>query len=191
MRLGAEIGIDDMKTCGKAAKVLAVVMAVVCAMAVVACAPNEGQQDAAAKNRAYMSQANTAMMQLNADLKPFTAAVAAEDLVTSEQAASDVYRDIDAFTAIVPPDPMKDIHAEYSAGCTDLKAALQAYIEVYQDAADGDGKDLSEAVAAVQKQYDSGIAHLQAADKLVTELTGALPESSSSSDSTSSSSSSK
>ena len=72
-------------------------IALVCALclgAIAGCMPAE-QQDDAAKDRAYMSQANTIMMRLNADLEPFTAAVAAEDVVSMEQAAANVYRDID------------------------------------------------------------------------------------------------
>jgi hypothetical protein len=134
-----------------------------------------------------MSQANSAMMQLDADLEPFTAAVAAEDVVTMEQAASSVYRDIDAFKAITAPDAMKDIHAEYSAGCEDLKQALQAYIALYSDASDMDVKDLNEGLASVQALYDSGIAHLKAADGKATQLTGALPDAGSASASASAS----
>lgn len=163
--------------------------AALCLALVAGCAPAEQQEDAAALNRAYMSQANTASMQLNADLAPFTAAVAADDVVTMEQAAANVYRDIDAIEDIKAPDAMKDIHKEYSAGCEDLKGALQDYIEVYKDAADSDVSELNEALAAVQERYDSGIAHLQAADKMVTELTGALPSSSSTVSASSSSSS--
>lgn len=159
---------------------LTIVVSVAFLLAMVGCAQGEQQQDAATQNRAYMSRANTAMMQLNSDLEPFTAAVAAEDVVTMEQAATNVYRDIESFKAISAPEAMKDIHAEYCAGCDDLKAALQSYVACYKDASDTSVDELNEALATVQQQYDSGIAHLQAADKMVTELTGALPESSSS-----------
>lgn len=157
------------------------VISVVCLVMAMGCAPAEKKEDNAALNRAYLSSTNTAMMQVNADLAPFTAAVAAEDVVTMEQAAAKVYRDIDSFMAITPPDDMKDIHKEYSAGCADLKSALQSYIALYKDSADSDVEQINAALAEVQKQYDSGIAHLQAGDKLVTELPGALPEESSSS----------
>ena len=173
------MGNQDMK---KRGIVTALLMVALCAMSLVAvagCAPAEQQKDAAALNRAYLSQANTTMMQLNADLEPFTAAVAANDVVTMEQAAASVYRDIDAFKSIKPSDGMKDIHAEYCAGCDDLKQALQSYVALYKDAADADVKDINESVAAIQAQYDSGIAHLQAADKKITELPGAVPSSSS------------
>ncbi|MDO4532170.1 MAG: DUF6376 family protein [Coriobacteriia bacterium] len=150
-----------------------------CLGAIAGCAPAE-QQDDAAKNRAYMSQANTIMMRLNADLEPFTAAVAAEDVVSMEQAAANVYRDIDSFKNITAPELMKDIHAEYCAGCDDLKQALQSYVALYKDAANTEASEINAAVAEIQKQYDSAIAHLQAADKKVTELNGALPTESSS-----------
>ena len=160
---------------------VAVLLAAVCLMAAAGCAPAEQTQDAAAQNRAYMSQANTAMITLNADLEPFTAAIAADDVVTMEQAATNVYRDIDAFKAIKAPDAMKDIHAEYCAGCDDLKAALQGYVALFKNAADADAAELNKGIAEVQKQYDSGIAHIKAADELTTKLTGAVPESTSSS----------
>lgn len=160
--------------------VLAAALSVLCLMAIAGCDAQEQKADAAAQNRAYMSQANSAMMQLDADLEPFTAAVAAEDVVTMEQAASKVYRDIDTFKAITAPDAMKDIHAEYSAGCEDLKQALQAYIALYSDASNADAKELNEGLASVQALYDSGIAHLKAGDTKATQLTGALPEGSSS-----------
>ena len=166
-----------MKTRGILIALLTVAL---CLAAVTGCAPEDQQKDGAAQNRAYLSQMNTAMMQLNADLEPFTAAVAANDVVTMEQAAASVYRDIDAVKAIKPSETMKDIHTEYCAGCDDLKQALQSYVALYKDAEDTDTKDINEAVAAIQAQYDSGIAHLQAADKKVTELPGATPSSSSS-----------
>ena len=150
-----------------------------CLGAIAGCMPAE-QQDDAAKDRAYMSQANTIMMRLNADLEPFTAAVAAEDVVSMEQAAANVYRDIDSFKNITAPELMKDIHAEYCAGCDDLKQALQSYVTLYKDAADTESSEINASIAEIQKQYDSAIAHLQAADKKVTELNGALPSESSS-----------
>jgi paraquat-inducible protein B len=154
---------------------------VACLALAVGCAPADQTEDNAALNRAYISTANTTMMQVNADLEPFTAAVAAEDVVTMEQAAANVYRDLDQFKAITAPKDMKDIHAEYSAGCDDLKKALQDYVALYKDAANTDVNDLNGTLAEIQKTYDSGIAHLQAADKMVTSLPGALPEASSSS----------
>lgn len=161
-----------------------------CLAAAIGCAPAEQTEDNAALNRAYISTANTAMMQINADLEPFTAAVAAEDVVTMEQAAANVYRDFDQFKATIPPKDMENIHKEYSAGCDDLKQALQSYISVYKDAANSDVDEINKALDEVQKQYDSGIAHLQAADKMVTSLPGATPSTSTSSEAGSASSAS-
>ena len=175
-----------MKTRKIMAMIMAVALSALCLGMVSGCAQPANQEDNAAKNRAYISQANTMMQQLNADLEPFTAAVAAEDVVTMEQAAANVYRDFAAFEKVTPPADMKDIHAEYSAGCEDLKQAMQAYVALFKDAADTDVSDLNEKLADVQKQYDSGIAHLQAGDKKMTELPGATPSSSSSAESGSS-----
>ena len=186
-----EMGIQDMKM---RRIMVAMMVAALCALslaAMVGCEPLGQTEDTAAQNRAYLSQANTSMIHLNADLDSFTAAVAAEDLVTMEQVAGAVYRDIDAFEAITAPNDMKGIHEEYKAGCEDLKQALQSYVALYKDADEMDEKDMNEAIAAIQAQYDSGIAHLEAGDKMVTELPGALPESSSSSSDTSESSSSE
>ena len=155
-------------------------VSVVCLAAVIGCAPAETTEDNAALNRAYIATANTAMMQVNADLEPFTAAVAAEDVVTMEQAATKVYRDFDQFKATTPPKDMEDIHKEYCAGCDDLKQALQSYVSLYKDAQNADVDDINKALEQVQEQYDSGIAHLQAADKMVTSLPGATPDASSS-----------
>ncbi len=144
------------------------------------CGSQEGKTDAAADNRSYMSQANTIAMQLDEDLQPFTEAVASNDIVSMRQAASKVYQDVENFKALSAPDALKDIHAEYSAGCDDLKEALETYIKVYQQADEdnADSDDLNGKIAKAQKSYESGIEHLQNADKMVTELNGALSSSS-------------
>ena len=169
-----------MKTRRMMAILLAAALSVLCLAAMAGCAPSAETEDAASLNRAYMSKANTAMSQMNADLEPFTAAVAAGDIVTMEQAATNVYRDIDSFKRISAPDMMVEIHAEYCAGCDDLKNALQAYIAVFKDAEGADVSDINEVLGPVQQKYDSAIAHLQTADTLVTKLNGAMPSSSSS-----------
>ena len=179
-----------MKTRRMVAVAVTLIVASLCLFAIAGCAPGEQEYDPA-EDRAYMSRANTTMMQLNADLEQFTEAVAAEDVVTMEKAASAAYRDMDAFKSITPPDAMKDIHAEYCAGCDDLKSALQAYIDLYKSAPDSDVKEINASIAEIQATYDSGIAHLQKADKMVSELPGATPETSSSTASSSEQSSSE
>ncbi len=145
------------------------------------CGLQEEQTDAAADNRSYMSQANNIAMQLDEDLEPFTEAVANSDIVSMQQAASKVYQDVEDFKALSAPDALKDIHQEYSAGCDDLKEALETYVEVYQKADDegADSDALNSQIAEAQESYESGIEHLQNADKKVTELNGALVSSSS------------
>lgn len=167
--------------------IAAFVLCVACLGALAGCEASDEATDAASKNRAYMSQANTAMMHLNQDLTAFSAAVAESDVVTMEQAAATAYRDIDTFKAITAPEPMAKIHAEYSSGCDDLEASLQAYLQLFREAESLDDEDFNKRIGSIQEQYDSGIAHLQAGDKLVTELNGALPSSSSSAESSSSS----
>lgn len=147
-----------------------------CLACLAGCAGAANNVDAAAQNRAYMAQANTAMMQLNDDLVPFAEAAAAGDIVTMEQTAATAVRDMQAFEEIVAPEGMAEIHAEYAAGCKDLRAALQGYVQLYRDSASVDDADFNERIAAIQKQYDEGIAHIQQGDKMVTELNGALPE---------------
>lgn len=163
-------------------KLLAVIATfILCIACIAGCDASPDDADAPAKNRAYMSQANTAMMQLNKDLDPFSEAVAAGDIVSMERAATAASRDIDAFMAIEPPETMKDIHAEYCAGCDELRQALQAYVQLYREADDLDEAAFNERVYVIQAQYNSGIDHLTKGDKLVTELPGALPEESESS----------
>lgn len=152
------------------------------AFMVAGCSPNgENATDAAAQNRAYLSQANTAAMKLTSDFTPFNEAVAQGDIVTMENAAAEIYRDFDAFKELSAPEAMKDIHTEYCAGCDDLKQAVQGYVSLYRER---NGSDMGDAafnarIADIQKVYDSGIAHLQSADDKVKALPGATPSSSS------------
>lgn len=158
-----------------------------CLACLAGCGGGVSDAEAAANNRAYMAQANTAMMQLNADLVPFSEAAAAGDVVTMEQAATTAMRDMRAFEEITAPEGMTAIHAEYVAGCRDLRAALQQYVQLYRESPNLDDAAFNERIATIQRQYDDGIAHIQQGDKLVTELTGALPEGESKAESSSAS----
>ena len=159
---------------------VALALGISCLGALAGCdATAENATDAAAQNRAYMSQANTMGMQLDNDLAKFSEAVAADDIVTMEQTAANAYRVIDAFKEIEAPEAMAGIHAEYSAGCDDLEAALQAYVLLYRESDSLDNEAFNARIADIQEKYDSGIAHLQNGDGLVTKLTGALPSDSS------------
>lgn len=170
---------ERVKTNRRLSALIGVVLLGMCLAVLSGCAAQEETTDVAAENRAYMSQANNIAMQLDEDLEPFTEAVADGDIVSMEQAASNVYRDIETFKALEAPDDMSEIHAEYSAGCDDLKEALQSYIALYQEADGMEADEINESLATIQEKYDDGISHLQAADTMVTQLNGALPSSSS------------
>lgn len=163
----------------KAKKFIATIVTVVIAAAfasVLAGCSSSGtissSSDTASLNRQYMSQANTAMSQLNTDLSSFVEAASAGDLVTMRTTADKAFQSISALKALTPPEDLKSVHSEYTAGCDDLQAALNAYIQLYADstASSMDSSTFESRLSDIQDRYNSGIAHLQQADKAAAEM---------------------
>ena len=140
--------------------------AVAVALVFVGCAPAgpTPEEQAAQANRAYMSQVNEIMEKLGGNLDAFTDAVSRDDLVGMNIQMGNAKRTIDALAALVPPEVFKDVHAKYTEGVQQLRAALEEYVALYTDIQNEPDADYSERLASVQASYDAGIASLQAAD---------------------------
>lgn len=125
-------------------------------------------------NRQYMTQVNQKMDALTTRLSSFSDAVSRDDLVTMRTQADNAFKVIDELSSLDVPSDMKDIQEGYLDGCTDLKEALAAYIELYSDieaATDAQPFDYStyaDRLQAIQDQYDAGIEKLKAGDESAT-----------------------
>lgn len=146
-------------------------------LALSSCAANtNAEEEAAAANRAYMSQVSRIMDDLTTELEGFGDAVAESNYVTMRTKAEGAAKVIEELDKLEVPDNLKDIHSEYLAGSKDLQEALDGYISLSTTVesateeqpldADAYEKDLKE----IQEKYDSGIEHLKEADKKATEM---------------------
>lgn len=134
------------------------------------CGQKNTESDAAASNRAYMSQLNTSMDDLNNKLDKFNEAVAQNDMITMRTVAKKVVADIDAIRAIEAPKDLKDLSAQYADGLDGLGAALTAYVEILDDVEAGHTDGIEARLEAVQKAYSAGIDALKAADEAASKL---------------------
>lgn len=133
------------------------------------------EAEAQAANRQYMSQVSSITDELAERLAAFDAAVADNDPVTMRLKADDAFKTLDALSALEPPEVLKDVQAGYVEGATKLKDALNSYLTLYTDVEAAGDRGLGDAVyserlAAIQAEYDEGIAKLQETDKKATEL---------------------
>lgn len=143
--------------------------AVATALVFAGCAPagpTEAEQ-AQQANRAYMSQVNQLMEELNGTLDGFVDAVAHDDSAAMDVAAGNAKRVIDKLSALEPPEIFKDVQEQYAGATQKLSAALDDYIALYAEAKKAPEADYSARLAEVQKAYDEGIAALKAADDAV------------------------
>ncbi len=128
-------------------------------------------------NRQYMTQVNQIMEDLSDGLDEFADAVARGDVVTMRTQADNAYDALDDLSALEAPEDLADIQTSYVEGCDGLKEALNAYVDLYAEIASAtddqpfDYSTYEERLAAIQEQYDEGIAKLQAGD----EAAAALP----------------
>lgn len=152
------------------------VMSVACVAALcfvlMGCGANQVAEEAntASDNRAYMSSLNTSMDELSKELDTFNEAVAKSDLVsmrTSAQKVSQVIEDIRGYQV---PDTLKDVSSKYLEGLDSLNSSLGAYVSLFEGIENGKTSNTSSALAQIQTEYDKGIAALQEADKMATEL---------------------
>lgn len=157
-------------------RVAALVCVALLAMAGLAgCAGMEQASEEAkaqADNRQYMSDVSATIEQLSQRLDGFEDAVARGDVVTMRTQADDAFRTLDALAALEAPEVLKDVQQGYVDGCNQLKDALNAYIALYVDVANGsaDGSAYAERLAAVQEAYDAGVEKLRATDETAAKL---------------------
>lgn len=138
--------------------------------------PNTGATDQQKANRTYMTKVNQAMEELNSRLGDFDDAVARGDVVTMRTQADNAFVAIDTLAAIDTPDAMKNLQGSYVDGCTALKDALNAYIDLYTEIDSAteehpfDYGTYDERIKAVQDKYNDGINKLKAADEEALKL---------------------
>ncbi len=158
-------------------KNFAKVIAAVCAGALMiaafaGCAPQKdaGNQDQLDR-RQYMSQVNQAMDDLQSRLDGFADAVSRNDVVSMRTQADDAFKALDDLNGLDVPEGLKDIQQEYVDGTSDLKDALNAYIDLYteiESATDDQPFDWSsydQRIADIQDRYNAGIDKLKAGDE--------------------------
>ena len=128
---------------------------------------NEQQSE----NRQYMAQVNQKIESLNDALSSFSNAVAREDVVNMRTQADNALKIVDEIASIEAPSALEDVHKEYSDGCTSLKAALSAYVDLYSEidsateAQPFDYSTYETRLKAIQDQYDTGIEKLKSGDE--------------------------
>lgn len=136
-----------------------------------------GQQNAATaeqqENRAYMSQVNETMMQLDSNLDSFIDAVSRGDIVNMKTQADEAYKSLDKLESIEAPEALADIKKSYVDGTGKLREALDDYIDLYAKAASSgssfDWSTYDEKVESIQKLYDEGVKALEEGDKAAAE----------------------
>ena len=154
--------------------VIAKIAAAACVTALAAClmtgcfggpaaTMNEEQQ----ANRAYMSQVNQTMEELDSSLDGFVDAVSRGDVVNMRSQADSAYKTLDKLERIEVPDDMADIQESYVEGTSKLREALDGYIELYTDESNPgfDWSGYDKRIAEVQKLYDDGVTALEAGDE--------------------------
>ncbi len=134
------------------------------------------EQQAQSDNRAYMSQVNQSMEELQTRLTSFTDAVSRKDVVAMRTQADNAFKILDSLSDQEAPDALKDVKEKYVSGCNSLKSALNDYITLYTDiesATDENPFDwgtYDQRLAAIKATYDQGISDLQSADETVSSL---------------------
>lgn len=154
------------------------IMSAVLALGLSGCAglqQSNQEVEAQAANRQYMSQVSSITDELTERLAAFDAAVADNDLVTMRLKADDAFKTLDTLGTLEPPEVLKDVQAGYVDGANKLKDALNSYLALYADIEAAGDRGMADAayneqLAAIQAEYDEGIAKLQETDKKATEL---------------------
>ena len=149
---------------------------IVCAVALGAtlagCASgNVSATDSQQANRAYMSQVNETMFELDESLDLFVDAVSRGDVVNMRSQADNAYKVLDKLANIEAPDDLKGVRQDYVDGTGKLREALDEYIALYTEMASASGKidkaAYDERIAEIQALYDEGVALLQKGDATV------------------------
>ena len=160
------------------------VLAVACVGALMVCGlagcsqQSSAETEQQAANRAYMSSVNQKIEELAERLTSFEDAVAREDVVTMRTQADNACAVIDERSAIEGPEGqgLEEVQQGYVDGCTTLRDALNAYIDLYTEIESAtaehpfDYATYDDRLAAIQAQYDEGVSKLKAADEKAASL---------------------
>lgn len=144
-------------------------------MALFACAPGGTTTltDEQKANRAYMSQVNETMVELDGNLDSFIDAVSRGDIVNMRTQADNAYKTLDKLSGLEAPETLAGVQKKYAEGTQKLEAALDAYIELYSEAEkagkDFDWSSYDERIKEIQELYDSGVKALEEGDKAASE----------------------
>ena len=135
-------------------------------------------------NRAYMSQVNETMVELDESLDQFVSAVSRGDVVNMRTQADEAYKVLDELTDIEAPEGMKEIRDNYVNGTAKLREALDAYITLYSDTAKSSSNTSADAynkrISEIQATYDEGVELLKTADESAAGSSGSSSASASS-----------
>ncbi len=133
-------------------------------------------EEEAVTSRSFMANVNEACVQLNEKMTSFTDAVAREDLVSMQTQADSAFAIIDQISELECPEELNDLKQSYVDGCTQLKDALSAYLQLFMeiDAASNGGTfnydGYADRVAQIQQTYDEAVQKLKDADNAATEM---------------------
>lgn len=122
-------------------------------------------------NRAYMSQVNEAMIELDEGLATFVDAVSRNDLVNMRSQAENAYLALDKLDKLEAPEALEDVQDYYSEGTAKLREALDEYIALYTDmnGVAFDESTYETRIDEIQKLYDEGVSALEEGDKTASE----------------------
>ena len=163
----------------KPAKATIVLCAIALSVAMLAgCTQQQtsAEQQAQSDNRAYMSQLNQSMEELQARLTSFTDAVSRKDVVTMRTQADNAFKVLDSLSDQEAPEALGSVKDKYVSGCTNLKSALNDYITLYteiESATDDKPFDWStydQRLSEIKTVYDQGLSDLKSADETVSSL---------------------
>lgn len=153
--------------------VLACVLAGSLALSACATGGNATLTDEQKANRAYMSQVNETMVELDESLDSFVDAVSRGDVVNMRTQADNAYKVLDTLAELEAPESLSDVQKKYVEGSQKLEEALDAYIQLYAEA-DKAGKDFDwssydNRIKEIQQLYDDGVKALEEGDKAASE----------------------
>ena len=156
------------------AKICALACALALACGVLASCTNAATSTATTEqqaNRAYMSQVNEIMNDLDAGLALFVDAVSRGDIVNMRTQADNAYKVLDRLDELEVPESLADVHEQYLDGTAKLREALDAYIALYTDmnGASFDQSTYDARIAEVQALYDEGVEALKKGDELAAD----------------------
>ena len=144
-------------------------------LALSACAPGGTATltDEQKANRAYMSQVNEIMVELDGNLDSFIDAVSRGDIVNMKTQADNAYKALDKLSELEAPEALSGVQKSYTEGTQKLEEALDAYIKLYTEAEkagkDFDWSSYDERIKEIQGLCDSGVKALEEGDKAASE----------------------